>query len=42
MSVASLMFIVVVVMPLVLLVIDLVSRKAPAPSAPPARNAVRR
>jgi hypothetical protein len=39
MSVATLMFSAVVVSPLVLLVVDLVGRKSPDPSAPPAHGA---
>lgn len=42
MSVATWMFLAVVVLPLVLLVIDLVAHKAPAPSAPPAHRAAAR
>ena len=42
MSVAMWMFVAIVVAPLILLVIDLVSHKAPTPSAPPARGPVRR
>jgi hypothetical protein len=38
MSLFSLMFSAVVLTPLVLLVVDLVGRKAPAPSAPPVRG----
>jgi hypothetical protein len=39
MSVVTLMFGAIVVVPLVLLVVDLVGRKSPDPSAPPAHGA---
>lgn len=39
MSVMTLMFSAVVLSPLVLLVVDLVGRKAPDPTAPPAHGA---
>lgn len=39
MSVMTLMFSAVVVSPLVLLVVDLVGRKTPDPTAPPAHGA---
>lgn len=42
MSVALWMFVAMVVAPLVLLVVDLVSRKPPTPSAPPGRGAAHR
>lgn len=42
MSVASLMFAAVVLLPLVLLVVDLVGRKTPDPAAPPAYGTSRR
>ena len=42
MSVATWMFLAIVVVPLLLLVVDLVSRKAPEPSAPPVRGPARR
>lgn len=38
MSVATLTFSAIVVAPLVLLIVDLVGRKSPDPSAPPARG----
>ncbi|MCW2991422.1 MAG: hypothetical protein JWM73_2016 [Solirubrobacterales bacterium] len=38
MSVVTLMFSAIVLAPLVLLVVDLASRKSPDPSAPPARG----
>ena len=41
MSVASLMFAAIVLTPLVLLVVDLVARKSPDPTAPPAHGARR-
>lgn len=39
MSLATLTFSAIVLLPLVLLVIDLVGRKAPDPTAPPAHGA---
>ena len=42
MSVAMWMFVAIVIAPLVLLVVDLVARKAPEPLAPPARAGQRR
>ena len=39
MSVATLMFSAIVLSPLVLLVVDLVGRKSPDPTAPPAHGA---
>jgi hypothetical protein len=41
-SIAMWMFLAIVIAPLVLLVIDLVSRKAPEPLAPPVPGAQRR
>lgn len=41
MSVTTLMFSAIVLSPLVLLVVDLVGRKTPDPSAPPAHGARR-